>query len=96
MTSTSCSAERSSSETAAAGSERTTSSMQASGEHDGALARDLGLEGNAQADVHVGRAQLAPVLGGRQLDAGERLDGAAGRGHSADGLQLRQQSIALE
>ena len=37
-----------------------------------------------------------PSWRGRELDAGQRLDRAAGRGDSADGLQLCEQSIALE
>ena len=65
-------------------------------EDDGALAGDLGLERNAEADVHVGGTQLASVLLGGELDAGQRLDRAAGRGDSADGLQLCEQNIALE
>ena len=65
-------------------------------EDDGALASHLGLERNAQADVHIGRAQLAAVLLGGELDAGQRLDRTAGRGHPADGLQLCEQNVALE
>ena len=46
-------------------------------QHDGALADDLALERDAQADLHVGRAQLDAGVAGEDLDAGERLDGAA-------------------
>ena len=39
--------------------------------------------------MSVARSSMAP-LGGRELDAGERLDGAAGRGDAGDGLELRR------
>jgi hypothetical protein len=69
---------------------------QAGGEDDGALAGDLGLEGNPEPDVHIGGAQLAAGLRGDELYAGQRLNRATSRGHSADGLQLCEQNIALE
>ena len=64
-------------------------------QHDGALADDLAVERDAQADLHVGRAELDAVGGREDLHAGERLDGAAGRGGAGDGLQLREQRVAL-
>ena len=51
----------------------------------------VGLERHAQADLHVGGAQLDAAVGGGDLDAGERLDGAVRRRDAGDGLQLRQQ-----
>ena len=53
---------------------------------DGALADDLALERHAQADLHVGRAQLDPALGREDLDAGQRLDRAAGGRRARDRL----------
>src|SRR3954466_6323990 len=45
-------------------------------QHDGAVARHLALaQGDAQPDLHVGGAQLRAVLGGLELDAGQRLHG---------------------
>ncbi len=66
---------------------------QAGGEDGGAGALDLGLEGNAEPDLHVGRAQLDLAVLGHDLDAGERLDGAAGGGDARDGLQLSEQLV---
>ena len=56
--STSCSAGRSSSETVVPGQRADDVDQQARREHDGALADDLGLERDAQADLHVGGPQL--------------------------------------
>ena len=61
---------------------------------DGALADDLALERDAQADLHVGGAQLDRAALGEELDAGERLDGAAGGGGAGDGLQLGEERVA--
>ncbi len=65
-------------------------------EHDDALADHLGLHRHPQADIHVGRPELAaPGLGG-QLDSRERLNCTAGRGDPAHGLKLAEQSVALQ
>ena len=94
-TSTSCSAGRSSSDDVAApGSERDDVEQQARREHDRALARDVGLERDAQADLHVGGAQLDAGRRGGELDAGQGLDGAARRGDAGGGLQLGEQLCA--
>ena len=61
---------------------------------DGALADDLALERDAQADLHVGGAQLDPALGREHLDAGERLDGAAGGCRARDRLKLAEERVA--
>ena len=65
---------------------------QARGEDDGARALDGGLERDAQADLHVGGAQLHGVVGG-DLHAGERLHGAARRRHARDDLELGEQLL---
>ena len=56
--STSCSAARSSSETAVARQRADDVDEQPRRQHDGALADDLAVERHAQPDLHVGRAQL--------------------------------------
>ena len=89
--STSCSAERSSIETSEAGSARTTSSVRRAGTTHGALALDLRLERDAQADLHVGGAQLDAAALRDDLHAAQRLDGRARGGDTGDGLQLREQ-----
>ena len=61
---------------------------------DRALADDLAVEGDAQADLHVGGPELDAVLGGEQLHAGERLDRAAGGRRAGDGLQLSEERVA--
>ena len=92
ISSTSCSALRSSSVSCSAGSERATSSSSRAGSTAAPGRVDLGLERDAQADLHVGGAQLGRgVAVGGDHHAGERLHGAARRGHARDGLQLRQQ-----
>ena len=94
--STSCSAARSSSETLGGGQRADDVEQQPRRQDDDALADDLGLERNAQADVHIGGAELAAPRRRRELDAGQRLDRAAGGGDSADRLELREQRVALE
>ena len=42
--------------------------------------------------MSVARSSTRPRLGG-QLHAGERLDGAAGRGHAGGRLQLREEFV---
>jgi len=64
---------------------------QPGGEDDGPFAFDGGREGHAQADLHVGGAQLGAVGTGTELDAGQRLDGAAGRGDARDDAELRKE-----
>ena len=64
-------------------------------QHDGAVADDLALERDAEPDLHVGGAQLDAPVAGDHLDAGERLDGAARAGRAGDGLELREQRVAL-
>ena len=61
-------------------------------EHDRALALDLGLERDAQADLHVGGTQLDAAPVGGELDAGEGLDGTAGGGDAGDGLSCASSS----
>ena len=61
---------------------------------DGALTDDLALERHAQADLHVGGAQLDPALGREHLDAGQRLDGAAGGCRARDRLELAEERVA--
>ena len=62
-------------------------------QHDAPLAHDRRLERHAQGHLHVGGPQLdAPSLGG-QLDAGERLDRAAGRGDPGRRLELREELV---
>ena len=46
----------------------------------------------AQADLHVGGPQLAAVVAGVQLNAGERLHGAARGGDASGGLQFLEES----
>ncbi len=72
--STSCSAGRSSSETAGLGQCANDVKEEASGKYDSALAGHLGVERDAEADVGIGCAELAHGAGRHQLDAGERLD----------------------
>ena len=93
--STSCSAARSSSETLVARQRADDVDEQPRRQHDGALADDLALERHAQADLHVGGAQLDRPAARLELDAGQRLDGAAGRGGAGDGLQLGEEGVAL-
>ena len=92
--STSCSAGRSSSDTLVAGQRADDVHDQPGGQDDGALADDLALERDAQADLHVGGAQLDRAAGGEHLDAGQRLDGAAGGRRARDRLQLAEQRVA--
>ena len=94
--STSCSAARSSSETVGAGQRADDVDDQPGRQDDDALAGDLRLERDPQADVHVGGAQLAAIRRRGELDAGQRLDRAAGRGDPADRLQLSEQDVSLE
>ena len=93
-TSTSCSAGRSSSVTSRRrGAERTTSRSRRAGRTASPGADDLGPQRDAQADLHVRRAELDAVVVGDDLDAGEGLDGAARRRDAGDGLQLREQLL---
>ena len=94
VSSTSCSAARSSSVSSSAGSERTTSTRSRAGQDDGALADDLSFERHAQPDLHVGGAELDRAVLRLDLHAGERLHGAAGGGGTGDGLQLGEQRVA--
>ena len=94
MSSTSCSAARSSSVSSSAGQRADDVDQQPRRQDDGALAHDLALERHAQADLHVGRPQLDRTVLGLQLDAGERLDGAARRRGTGDGLELGEQRVA--
>jgi hypothetical protein len=59
-----------------------------------ALADDLALEGDAEADLHVGGTKLDPTTGRLELHAGERLHGAAGGCRSRDGLELVKEFVA--
>ena len=68
---------------------------QARRQHDGAVADDLALERDAQADLHVGGAQLDRAALRLEVHAGQRLHGAAGGGRPGHGLQLREQGVAL-
>ena len=69
MSSTSCSAARSSSDTVGAGSDANDVEQQSRREHDHALAYDLSLERHPQSDIHIGGAELARVIGRGELDA---------------------------
>ena len=89
--STSCSAGRSSSVASLPGSERATSSSRRAGRTTVPSRSTVGGERNAQADVHVRRAQLGTVGEGVELDAGERLNGAARRSDAGDHAELREQ-----
>jgi hypothetical protein len=64
-------------------------------QHYGTFADYLAVERDAQPDLHVGCPQLDGGAGGEQLDAGERLDGATGRGGPRHGLELGEQRLAL-
>ena len=89
--STSCSAARSSSVTSSAGSARTTSTSSRAGRTTAPSRTTSPSSGDAQADLHVGGAQLdRSVLGAASCTPDERLHGAAGRGDAGDGLQLRR------
>src|SRR5206468_766162 len=52
---------------------------------------DLGLQWNAEADLHVGRPQLDAALIRRDLHAGQRLHGAARRRDAGDRLKGREE-----
>ena len=67
---------------------------QAAGEHDAALAHHLALERDAQADLHVRGAQLDSIRTGEELNAGQRLHGAAGGGRAGHGLELAEKRVA--
>jgi hypothetical protein len=58
---------------------------------DRALALDGGLQRDAQADLHVGGAQFGAATGSAELDAGERLHGAARRGDAGHDAKLSKQ-----
>ena len=92
--STSCSAARSSSVTVGPTANADDVDQQPSRQDDGALALDLRRERDAQADLHVGCAQLDAGAAGEDLDAGQRLDRAACGGDAADGLELGEQLVA--
>ena len=89
--STSCSAGRSSSDASPPGSERATSSSRRAGRTTVPSRSTVAAQRDAQADLHVGGAQLGAVGAGDDLDAGQRLDGAAGRCHAGDDAELREQ-----
>ena len=87
ISSTSCSAARSSSVSWSAGQRAGDVEQQASRQHGAAGAEHLRVEGDAQADLHVGREQLRRgALLRRDHHAGKRLNGAARRGDAGDGL----------
>ena len=94
VSSTSCSAARSSSVSSSAGQRADDVDQQARRQDDGALADDLALERDAEPDLHVGGAQLDPVARGLDLHAGQRLHGAAGGGRAGDGLKLVEERVA--
>jgi hypothetical protein len=64
-------------------------------QHDRAVADDLAVEGDPEADLHVGRAQLDRAGARLEVHAGQRLHGAAGGGRAGDRLQLGEQGVAL-
>jgi hypothetical protein len=68
---------------------------QARRQHDRAVADHLAVERDAQADLHVGGAQFDRAVARLDVHAGQRLHGAAGGGGAGDGLQLREQLVAL-
>ena len=94
VSSTSCSAARSSSVTLVGRQRADDVDEQARRQDDGALADDLALERDAQADLHVGGAQLDAAARRLELHAGQRLHGAAGGGRAGDGLQLGEERVA--
>jgi hypothetical protein len=94
MISTSCSEERSSSVREPDGSWPGHVEHEARGQDHGPLALDLGDERHAQADLHVGGAQLDLAAGGVDLHAREGLDGRTGRRDPGRGLQLAEQLLA--
>ena len=93
-TSTSCSLGRSSSVAAPLGSARATSSSRRAGRTADALALDLGLERDAEADLHVGGTQLGATVLRQELDTRERLHRTAGGGDAGDRAELREQVCA--
>ena len=93
--STSCSAARSSSVTVGPDSERDDVDAAAGPGSTTEPSRSTSAgERDAQADLHVGGAQLDAAGAGEDLDAGQRLDRAARRGDAADGLELGEQLVA--
>ena len=67
--------------------------QQAGGKDDRARCARPRVERDAEGDLHVGGAQLDVPSSARDLDAGERLDGTAGRRDARDDLQLVQQLL---
>ncbi len=63
-------------------------------QHDRPLAHHLALERDAQADLHVRRAQFDPPILRQHLHAGEGLDGAACGRRSGDRLQMGKEEVA--
>ena len=93
--STSCSAARSSSVTESPGSERTTSTSSRAGSTT-APSRTTSPSSGTRSPISMSVARSSmPDAGRQELHAGERLDGAARRGGAGDGLELREQRVAL-
>ena len=67
---------------------------QARRQDDRALTDDLALERDAQADLHVGGAELDRAAGGEHLHSGQRLDGAARGCRARNRLQLAEERVA--
>ena len=86
---------RSSSVTESPGSERTTSTSSRAGRTT-APSRTTSPSSGTRSPISMSVARSSMPDARRQdLHAGERLDGAARRGGAGDGLQLREQRVAL-
>ena len=63
-------------------------------QHRHALALDLGVERDAEADLHVGGTELGATVLRQELDTRERLHRTAGGGDAGDRAELREQGCA--
>ena len=67
--------------------------QQPAGDDDGAVALGLRLDRHADAELHVGGLELDASVARAQEDAGEGLDGAAGRDAAHGDAELLQELV---
>ena len=78
--------------TSPSGSERATSTRSRPGQDDGAGALDLAVEGDVEAELHVGGAKPRLAVGG-EVDPGQRLQRGAGGDGAGDDQEGVEQGL---
>jgi hypothetical protein len=69
---------------------------QTAGKDNDPFAENVSLDGNTQTDVGIGGSYLATVAARGDLDSGQGLDRGARGSDAGHGLELREQSVAVD